>query len=150
MTFREANVNDIKQIQYVRNAVKENRLSNPDLVSDLDCEIYMTSRGKAWVCAMDLIVVGFAYVDLKEHNIWALFVLPEKENMGIGKELLRIMLDWYFSFNDQTIWLSTSPDTRAALFYKMQGWEEMGNYGKEIKFEMTLNMWKNKMANSSL
>ena len=34
MIFREAQTNDIKQIQVVRNAVKENMLSNPGLITD--------------------------------------------------------------------------------------------------------------------
>jgi len=50
-------------------------------------------RGKGWVCKVDGEVVGFAIVDLKEHNIWALFLRPEFEGMGIGKELHRLMID---------------------------------------------------------
>lgn len=38
MIIREANVKDIKQIQVVRNSVKENALSDPNLVTDADCE----------------------------------------------------------------------------------------------------------------
>ena len=45
MVFREAVVADIPQIQIVRHAVKENVLSNPGLVTDKDCEIYLTQRG---------------------------------------------------------------------------------------------------------
>ena len=37
MIFREAEIEDIQQIQIVRNLVKENTLSNPELVSDADC-----------------------------------------------------------------------------------------------------------------
>ena len=45
MIIREANIDDIKQIQVVRNAVKENTLSNPNLVTDEDCRIFLTERG---------------------------------------------------------------------------------------------------------
>ena len=142
MNFREAIVEDIKEIQVVRNAVKENTLSDPALVSDKDCEEYMTTRGKAWVCEMDGIIVGFSYVDMKENNIWALFVTPEHAEKGIGKTLHKIMLDWYFSKTDQTVWLGTSPDTRAEIFYTKQGWKKNGMHGKEIKFEMTAEAWR--------
>ena len=37
MIYREATLDDIKQIQIVRNSVTENTLSNPNLVSDADC-----------------------------------------------------------------------------------------------------------------
>lgn len=142
MIFREAMVNDIKQIQVVRNAVKENMLSDPGLVSDRDCEEYMIKRGKAWVCEFNGVIVGFAFVDLKDNNIWALFVTPEYAERGIGKTLHKIMLDWYFSVTDKKIWLGTSPNTRAETFYRKQGWKEAGMHGKEIKFEMTVDDWK--------
>ena len=142
MIYREAAVKDIKQIQVVRNAVKENVLSNPALVTDQDCEEYMTTRGKAWVCEIDEIIVGFAYVDMKENNIWALFVMPEHAEKGIGKTLHRVMLDWYFGITDKTVWLGTAPNTRAETFYRKQGWKEIGMHGKEIKFEMTKEEWQ--------
>ena len=142
MIYREAEVKDIRQIQVVRNAVKENVLSNPALVTDKDCEEYMTIRGKAWVCEIGKTIIGFAYVDLKENNIWALFVTPEYAEKGIGKTLHRMMLDWYFEITDKTIWLGTAPNTRAEIFYRKQGWKEIGMHGKEIKFEMTAEDWK--------
>lgn len=144
MIFREAQVTDILQIQVVRNAVKENRLSDPALVSDEDCENYLLHRGKGWVCEKDDKIVGFAIVDLFDHNVWALFVHPEFENKGIGKKLHDIMLDWYFTKTDLTIWLGTAPNTRAEKFYRKAGWKEAGTHGKgEIKFEMSAESWKN-------
>ncbi len=69
MHIREAKLDDIKQIQIVRNSVTENTLSNPDLVTDKDCEEYMFVRGKGWVCEMENKIVGFAIVDFKDNNI---------------------------------------------------------------------------------
>jgi GNAT superfamily N-acetyltransferase len=143
MIFREAQISDIEQIQLVRNAVKENTLSNPALVTDADVEDYITKRGKGWVCIVADVVVGFSIADLVDHNIWALFVHPDTEAKGIGKQLHNLMMDWYFSHTDETVWLSTTPGTRAETFYKMQGWKEVGAYGKnEIKFEMKKDDWK--------
>lgn len=142
MNYREAEINDIKQIQFIRNAVKENRLSDPALVPDKDVEEYMTKRGKGWVCEADDIVVGFAIVDLIANNVWALFLNPEFEAMGIGKKLHQIMMDWYFVQTNEKIWLSTEPGSRAEKFYRMQGWKEVGVHGKgEIKFEMSFEDW---------
>ena len=138
MIFREATIQDIQQIQVVRNAVKENMLSNPALVPDVDVEDYITRRGKGWVCVIDVVVVGFSIADLVDHNIWALFVDPTCETIGIGKHLHDLMMNWYFSQTNETVWLSTSPGTRAETFYRRQGWIETGLYGKgEIKFEMS-------------
>lgn len=142
MKIREARAEDIPRIQIIRHSVKENILSDPNLVTDADCEEYITKRGKGWVCEMDNLVVGFAIADIQENNIWALFILPEFEKMGIGKKLHDTMLKWYFSQTDKTVWLSTSPNTRAETFYRKAGWKEVGNYGKgEIKFEMSFINW---------
>ncbi len=145
MNIRIANTEDIAQIQKVRNSVKENMLSDPSLVSNADCEEYINNRGCGWVCEIKNVIVGFAIADLKEHNIWALFIDPHFESMGIGKRLHQIMMDWYFSKTDTTVWLSTSHGTRAEKFYRKAGWKEIGFYHKdEIKFEMTALDWKNK------
>ena len=71
-------------LKYYRTiAVKENVLSNPALVTDKDCEEYLNVRGKGWVCETDNQIIGFAIADLKENNIWALFIRPEYEGLGI-------------------------------------------------------------------
>ncbi len=150
MIFREAKITDIKQIQVVRNSVKENILSDPSLVSDKDCEEYMTVRGNAWVCEINQTIVGFAYVDMKENNIWALFVLPEYAGKGIGKKLHNIMMSWYFNATKEKVWLGTAPDTKAAIFYEKQGWKKAGMHGKEIKFEMTFDDWISNKTGSDI
>lgn len=145
MIFRVARIDDIQQIQVVRNAVKENTLSDPALVPDEDVKEYITNRGKGWVCEAGGNIVGFSVVDLKENNIWALFVHPEHEKKGIGKVLHDLMLNWYFEQTKEKIWLGTEPGTRAASFYRMQGWKEVGVHGKgEIKFEMEYEEWESR------
>lgn len=142
MKIREAQLNDIKQIQIVRNSVKENTLSDPNLVSDKDVAEYISERGKGWVCEIGNQIVGFAIADLKDHNIWALFIDPEFEKKGIGQQLHNTMLDWYFRQTKETVWLGTAFDTRAEKFYQKAGWTAVGTHGtKEIKFEMTYDAW---------
>ncbi|MBK8482917.1 MAG: GNAT family N-acetyltransferase [Saprospiraceae bacterium] len=148
MIIREAKIEDIKQIQKVRNSVNENMLTNPNLVTDNDCKEYITGKGKAWACEMNTEIVGFAIVDLQANNIWALFLKPEFEKQGIGKKLHDIMLDWYFKQTKNNVWLGTSPNTRAEIFYRKLGWTEIGTHGKgEIKFEMKFNDWIHKLNN---
>lgn len=140
--FREATIEDIPQIAVVRNSVKENALSNPDLVTTEDYIEFMTVRGKGWVCEIDGTIVGFSIPDLQDNNIWALFLHPDYENRGIGRKLHDMMLDWYFAQDKAHVWLGTAPGTRAEAFYRKSGWTENGMYGKEIKFEMTKEDWK--------
>jgi len=147
MIIREAKVSDIPQMQIVRHSVKENILTNPALVTDKDCEQFITVRGKGWVCEVDRNVVGFSIADLKENNVWALFVHPSHETKGIGKKLHKEMLDWYFNQIKEKVWLSTAPHTRAEKFYRINGWKEIGVYGKgEIKFEMSYEDWNSCQA----
>jgi GNAT superfamily N-acetyltransferase len=134
---------DIKEIQVVRNSVKENVLSDPGKVTDKDVEDYITNRGKGWVCEIDNSIVGFAIVSVTDHNVWALFILLGFEKRGIGRKLHNEMMDWYFSQTSEIIWLSTEPGTRAETFYRMAGWRESGIHGRgELKFEMTAEEWK--------
>lgn len=145
MIIREATIDDINQIQLVRNLVTENALSDPNLVTDEDCKEFITVRGKGWVCEIDKQIVGFAIVDMKENNIWALFLNPKFEKKGIGQQLHKTMLDWYFTRTKESVWLGTAFNTRAEQFYRKAGWTEVGTNGtKEIKFEMTYNKWTNK------
>lgn len=144
MIIREATLKDIPQIQIVRNSVKENTLSDPGLVTDRDCEEFLFERGKGWVAETNERIIGFSIADLKENNVWALFVHPDFENKGLGRKLHNIMLNWYFTQKKEAIWLGTSPETRAEIFYRKSGWAEVGTHGKgEVKFEMTFENWKN-------
>ncbi|QIL77577.1 GNAT family N-acetyltransferase [Hymenobacter sp. HDW8] len=143
MLYREAQVADIPQYMAVRMAVKENQLSNPDRVTEQDNIDYLTRRGKGWVCEADGQIVGFAIADLQDHSIWALFVHPNYERQGIGRQLQTIMLDWYFNQTQHPVWLSTSPGTRAEEFYRQSGWRETGRTASgETRFELTSDEWR--------
>ena len=143
MNFREATLEDIPQLSMVRLAVKENRLSDPGLVTVEDYREYLSQRGKGWVCETGDRIVGFAIVDWLDHNVWALFIQPGYEGRGIGKKLHDRMLEEYFSLTDTTIWLGTAPATRAEQFYRKAGWEDKGlRPNGEIRFEYTSRQWK--------
>jgi len=143
MIIREATTSDIKQMHLIRNSVKENSLSDPGLVTEEDYTEFLTVLGKGWVCEIDNEIVGFSIVDLRNKNIWALFLKPEFEKQGIGKMLHDTMLHWYFIQTSVNVWLGTSPNTRAEKFYRKAGWKEKGMHGKgEIKFEMSFRDWR--------
>ena len=142
--MREATINDILQMHIVRTSVNENQLSNPDLISAKDYQDYLQDRGKGWVVEIDGVIAGFAIVDIIDNNVWALFVHPNYEGQGFGKMLHDKMIDWYFSQTEKTIWLSTSPATRAENFYKRAGWQRTGLLSNgEVKFELQAATWRN-------
>lgn len=148
MTYREATIRDAKQILQVRHSVNENKLSNPDSITEEDCKKFLMEGGKGWVCEITRQIVGFVLVSLVQNNVWALFIRPAYEKRGIGQKLQQLMLDWYFGQTKTKIWLCTSPDTRAESFYRRSGWKEAGTHGEnEMKFEMTQKNWvKNRIV----
>ncbi len=145
--FRTAELSDIKQMQVVRNLVKENKLSDPTRVTDDDVALYIADRGKGWVCQVKGIVVGFSIIDLKDKSVWALFVDPEFAEKGIGKKLHSLMINWYFEQTKDNLVLGTAPNTRAERFYRFQGWTSIGSYPNgEIKLELTHANWNPGLA----
>lgn len=145
--IREAVVGDIEQIQRVRHAVTENRLSDPSLVPDADVEDYITRRGRGWVSIENGTITGFAIVSVADQNVWALFIRPGHDRKGTGRLLHDRMMDWYFKQTALPAWLSTSPGTRAEGFYRKAGWEENGLYGKgEIRFVLDKQKWLSRTA----
>ncbi|MEJ2880193.1 GNAT family N-acetyltransferase [Pedobacter sp. GR22-6] len=143
MQFRQAELTDIPGMQVVRHFVKENTLSDPSLVPDDDVALYISERGRGWVCEAEGKIIGFSIADLLAHSIWALFVDPIYEGKGVGKILHGLMLDWYFAQTNETVRLGTAAGTRAEKFYEFQGWNQVGVYPNgEIKFEMTAEVWK--------
>ena len=78
------------------------------------------------MCEVGERIVGFAYADRARSSIWALFVEPDFEGRGIGRELLRLATDWLFSLGNDVVVLSTDPGTRAEAFYRALGWRLQG------------------------
>jgi GNAT superfamily N-acetyltransferase len=145
MYFREATIQDIKELHVVRLSVRENVLNNPLLVTEADYTRYLSEEGRGWLCEMDQVIAGFAILDSVKNNIWALFIRPQYEKRGIGKKLQEMMLDWHFSQSHSPLWLSTAPGTRAETFYRRTGWSDAGLLKNgERKFEMTHHDWGNR------
>ncbi|MFZ2235921.1 MAG: GNAT family N-acetyltransferase [Dokdonella sp.] len=128
LRYREANADDIADMTVVRLAVRENRLSDPNWLTQQMWLDGLAASGNAnsFVCERDGRVVGFAIGRLRESDIWALFVDPASEGLGIGKQLLSMVSAWMFEHGVDEIILGTGVDTRAEIFYRMQGWQVGG------------------------
>jgi GNAT superfamily N-acetyltransferase len=100
------------------------------------CEDYLDKLGRGWVCEIDGRVVGFSYAAKADYSIWALFVLPEFEGRGIGKQLLKLAVDWLFDIGAERVSLSTEANTRADRFYLAQGWRR-GEMKDEVEVKFT-------------
>lgn len=136
--YRQATVADVTAMMKIRLAVKENVLSNPNVVTRQMYEDYLDKLGRGWVAEIDGQIVGFSYADKQDNSIWALFVDPPFEGRGIGKSLLKLTTDWLFSLGASKITLGTAANTRADKFYLAQGWER-GGMKNAIEVSYTLH-----------
>ncbi len=147
MIIREALQSDVGHMHCIRMAVTENILSNPEAITEADYATYLLQKGRGWVAILNETIAGFAIVDLEGSNIWALFVHPDFEKKGVGTNLQKNMLDWYFLKTNKTVWLSTTPRTKAETFYHRTGWKDCGLLQNgERKFEMTAEEWRKRQA----
>ena len=127
---------DIEAIQKVRASVHENRLVST-VITDEDVRIAIEETGRGWVVDKDGDVVAFAIGNATNGNIWALFVDPEHEGRGYGRQLHDTMVAWLWSAGLRRLWLTTEPGTRAQRFYDAAGWQLTGTTtGGELRYEV--------------
>jgi GNAT superfamily N-acetyltransferase len=138
MGIRRAIQGDVARIMEIRHSVRENRLSDPNLVTGKDCAEFI-ERSEIWVWEEDGIVQAFAAGDIRDGWIWALFVAPEYEGRGIGKALLSMACETLRNAGYTVANLSTAAGTRAERFYMENGWTSVSNNRRgEVLFNKQL------------
>lgn len=136
--IRRATQADLDRIFEIRFAVKENRLSSPNVVTRDHCRWYIAGPG-IWVWQDGDKINGFSASDTRDGSIWALFVDPKHEGRGIGRALLATAVQVLRDAGYKEATLSTDVGTRAARFYAHVGWTEDGITAKgEQRFRLTL------------
>ncbi len=138
LIFRQASRSDIAVIMEIRFLVKENVLSDPSRVPPSLCEDYLDKLGCGWVYERDGVVRGFSFAARADHSIWALFVHPDHEGLGIGSRLLQLAVAWLWTQGATRIKLGTQANSRADRFYAAQGWQR-GEMKNEIEVLYTLD-----------
>lgn len=134
--LRQARRADVPGLQRVRAAVRENRLVST-VISDADVIEAIERRGRGWVVERDGEVVAFAIGLPDSGKVWALFVDPDHERRGYGRQLHDSMIAWMFEQGLPRLWLSTGPGTRAQRFYEKAGWRHCGyTPAGEVRFEL--------------
>lgn len=82
--------------------------------------------------------MAFAAANAATGNVWALFVDPDHEGRGYGRQLHDHMVAWLWEQGVTCAWLATSPGTRAQRFYVAAGWTPAGPAsGGAIPFELS-------------
>jgi len=134
MELRRATADDIAEMHRIRMAVRENRLVSV-IISAADYTHHLDGTSRSWVATLDGQIVGFAVGDRARANIWALFVDPLYEGLGIGRALHDHMIAWMLE-SVPIIWLTTERGTRAEQFYRAAGWRDAGDAGPEVRLEL--------------
>ena len=139
--IREAGGADMPGIARVRTSVRENLLTTEQLaqrgITNASVAASLLVDRKGWVAERSTEIVAFCMADRADPSIFALFVLPEYEGRGLGSRLLDLALQWLWDNGAELVWLTTSPDTRAARFYAHRCWVPVGMApGGDMRFEL--------------
>jgi GNAT superfamily N-acetyltransferase len=120
----------------VRMSVRENRLVTT-VITEADYVAPIESSGRGWVIATPDSIVAFAVGNAHNASIWALFVDPNFEGHGFGRQLHDTMVSWLWQQGHDRLWLTTEPGTRAQRFYESAGWKQAGaaDHG-EVRYEL--------------
>lgn len=135
-SIRPARAADIATIFAVRTAVKENPLSlaqltemgiTPEAVLEM-----LTLSACAWVADIDSITAGFTMIDPEQGSVFALFILPEYEGLGLGTQLM-VQAETALFERHSILSLETDSHSRAAEFYQRRGWRAVAQLSDSDK-----------------
>jgi ribosomal protein S18 acetylase RimI-like enzyme len=142
LTFREGQPRDIPEMFALRERTRENPISPEELAQlgitpELSTAAMATGRSRSWVCLQGSSLVGFATGDSVSGEILVVAVSPDFEGRGVGKRLLRSVMESLRSAGCDRLWLAASPDpsVRSYGFYRHLGWQPTGGItdnGEEI------------------
>lgn len=167
MQIREATPNDVIGIVYVQATTWLTQYPNEELdISEADIRsidwqgsipgwqhMIKSHDYAVWVAAEEESVLGFAVLthDHGRAELYALYVLPDRQSQGIGSSLL----DTVLQETDKDIFLHVATyNQRAQQFYNWYGFEKTGAYGvyefPNKKTIPTLHMYKPLRHSTSL
>ncbi len=129
---RAAALKDVPSLFDVRTSVRENHMSIEELASvnitQETIAAMLTGESRGWVAEDDRKLVAFAMANATDATVFALFVRPEYEGIGVGRLLMNEAEKWLFAQGCGEIWLRTdrNPEVRANGFYQRLGWTNEG------------------------
>lgn len=139
--IRLATEHDVDRLFTLRTSVVQNHLSveqmadlgiTPQVLADS-----IRTAPCAWIAEVDGQPAAFAMVDLAEGEVFAMFVLPTHENLGLGRQLMAIAEAALFEQHD-TLYLITDgrDEVRANGFYQRLGWTMVEQVeGDDVRYE---------------
>jgi GNAT superfamily N-acetyltransferase len=137
--IRKATVADRPRISEVRLAVRENQLNQASVAKVDATADWIFRNATFWVWEEAGAVQGFSVADPRDGTIFGLFIHPDYEGRGLARALLPLACADLKAAGFAVATLTTGPGTRAELFYRRNGWEEIGRQENgEIIFRKAL------------
>ena len=120
-----------------QNPASEDLLRSIGITSESWAENIRSGALPGHVCTVDEDIVGFCFGMRETGEIQVLAILPDFENVGIGRELLDRTSKELAKHGHTRLFLGCSPDPRSRSygFYRHLGWRSTGTYdqyGDEI------------------
>ncbi len=129
ITYRRTLKSDFGKCAEVRGKTRQNPASAEYLASigitaETQAPLFEDGTLVGFVAESKGEIVGFCTGITTTGEVQVLAVLPEFEGMGVGKELLRKVVEALFDSGFEKLWLAASPDPeiRAFGFYRHLGW----------------------------
>lgn len=119
---------DLPAVTVIRTSVIENHLSVVEMaergITPEGTIVQMATTLRGWLGLVDGVPAAFSMAKSDQGMVFAMFVLPSHEGMGLGRQLLTAAEDWLFETGWPEIWLTTDvdPTIRAHGFYQRLGW----------------------------
>ena len=129
LVYRAARPEDAAECVILRgktrqNAISAERLAAMGITAESWAQDVRTGEAPGHVCQCDGRIVGYCFGARSSGEVVVLALLPEFENQGIGKELLRLVVQGLRGLGFRRLFLGCSPDpsTRSHGFYRHLGW----------------------------
>lgn len=125
--IRAATQDDVDTLFTLRTSVVQNHLSVEQMAElGITPEVLADSIREApcvWIAEVDGRPVAFSMVDLATGEVFAMFVLPSHENLGLGRQLMAVAEAALFEHHDRLFLITDGRDEiRANGFYQRLGW----------------------------
>lgn len=132
--LRPATADDVPACVELRGRTRENAIPVDRLAAmGITAESWSADVGggllPGYVCVDREAIVGYCFGDVATGEVVVLALLPDYEDRGIGKRLLRRMVDHLAQSGHSRLYLgcSADPRTRSHGFYRHLGWRSTGS-----------------------
>ena len=133
ISYRKAQPADVRQCIILRGKTRQNAINAAQLAA-LGVTHESWTRGieqdelRGYVGLHEGVIVGYCFGEKEVGEIQVLAVLPEYENVGMGKALLNCVVSDLKGLGHQSLFLgcSSDPESRSYGFYWHLGWRSTG------------------------